>query len=99
MQCIVYCEVTSSPQGLANRVVPKDHALREAISLAEQLCTFPQQCLQRDRSSAWRHALSGGETALAQEYESGITVLRKESIKGAKEFSQGKGRHGKFDSK
>lgn len=85
--------------GLANRLVPKQRSLAEAISLAEQLCQFPQQCLRADRASALRQALGGrGDMleALAQEYETGTQVVHSEGVKGATEFSQGKGRHGTF---
>lgn len=87
--------------GLANRVVPNGHSLNEAISLAEELCQFPQHCLRADRSSAFTHALSSGggdpKDALTQEYRNGVTVLHKESVQGARQFSAGKGKHGKFN--
>lgn len=84
--------------GLANRLVSKQCSLAEAISLAEQLSQFPQHCLRADRASALRHALGGGAMlqALAQEYKAGIKVVHSEGVKGATEFSQGKGRHGTF---
>ena len=83
--------------GLANRVVPKQQGLEEAISLAEQLCQFPQHCLRTDRASATRQAQGRGDmgSALAQEYTAGLQVVQ-EAVKGATEFSQGKGRHGTF---
>lgn len=84
--------------GLANRVVPPKQSLAAALALAEQLCQFPQQCLRADRNSTLAHAGGGGDMqeALAQEYRSGVRVLHTESVLGAKQFSMGKGRHGKF---
>lgn len=81
-------------------MVPKGQSLSEAISLAETLCEFPQQCLRADRSSALTHALSGGgdhKEALAREYGNGVTVLQEESVEGAVQFSKGRGRHGEFN--
>jgi enoyl-CoA hydratase len=81
-------------------VVPTGHSLSEAISLAEKLCKFPQQCLRVDRNSALSHALScsgeNREAALSREYRNGVAVIQ-ESVGGAKQFSQGKGRHGEFE--
>lgn len=84
--------------GLANRVVPKEQALPTAMSLAEQLSSFPQQCLRADRSSALRGALGGGDIlqALREEYERGKREALQEALTGASEFTQGKGRHGAF---
>ncbi|XP_061777893.1 enoyl-CoA hydratase EchA19 isoform X2 [Nerophis ophidion] len=38
--------------GLANRVVPDGQGLQAALQLAEQISSFPQQCMRSDRSSA-----------------------------------------------
>lgn len=79
-------------------MVPKGQSLPAAISLAETLCEFPQQCLRADRSSALAHALSSGgdhKEALAREYRNGVAVLHEESVEGAMQFSKGRGRHGK----
>lgn len=85
--------------GLANRVVPKGQALAEATKLAKQLVTFPQGCMNADRTSAYYAAYSASsfEDALRFEYDNGIKVIDTESVKGAARFSQGAGRHGKFD--
>ncbi|KAL3452020.1 ClpP/crotonase-like domain-containing protein [Aspergillus insuetus] len=85
--------------GLANRVVPKGKALEQATKIARQLVTFPQGCMNTDRASCYYAAYNAGsfEDALSFEYDNGIKVIDKESVKGAARFSAGAGRHGKFD--
>ncbi|KAL2853284.1 ClpP/crotonase-like domain-containing protein [Aspergillus pseudoustus] len=85
--------------GLANRVVPKGKALEEATKIARQLITFPQGCMNTDRSSCYYAAYNARsfEDALSFEYDNGIKVIGSESVKGAAKFSAGAGRHGKFD--
>ncbi|KAL2810778.1 ClpP/crotonase-like domain-containing protein [Aspergillus granulosus] len=85
--------------GLANRVVPKGKALEEATQIARQLLTFPQGCMNTDRSSCYYAAYNARsfEDALSFEYDNGIKVINSESVKGAAKFSAGAGRHGKFD--
>lgn len=84
--------------GLANRVVPKGQALEAATRLAESLLEFPQACMNVDRASCYYTAYNASsfENALRNEYETGVKVIRTESIKGATQFSQGAGRHGSF---
>ena len=84
--------------GLANRVVPKGKALEEATRLAESLLGFPQACMNVDRASCYYSAYSASsfQDALRNEYETGMQVVRTESIQGATKFSQGAGRHGNF---
>jgi enoyl-CoA hydratase/carnithine racemase len=86
--------------GLANRVVEKGKSLQEAQRIAEQLIAFPQICMNTDRASCYYSAYNATsfEDALSYEYDNGVTVLTKESIHGAAKFSQGEGRHGKFDT-
>lgn len=85
--------------GLANRVVPKGKALEEATMIARQLITFPQACMNADRTSCYYacYNASSFEDALSHEYDTGIKVIDSESVKGAARFSAGAGRHGKFD--
>ena len=84
--------------GLANRVVPKGQALREALLIAKQLMTFPEFCMNTDRRSAYYSAYeaSSFQDALAQEFTAGVQVISKEAIAGAAKFSKGSGRHGSF---
>jgi enoyl-CoA hydratase/carnithine racemase len=85
--------------GLANRVVPKGMALEEAQRIARQLITFPQRCMNIDRTSCYNAAYDAAsfEAALSYEYDNGIKVIDLESVKGAARFSAGAGRHGQFD--
>ncbi|KAK1722728.1 hypothetical protein CaCOL14_000066 [Colletotrichum acutatum] len=85
--------------GLANRVVPKGQALAEATNIARQLLAFPQACMNTDRTSCYysTYNASSFEDALSNEFDQGIKVINIESVRGAKEFSKGAGRHGKFE--
>lgn len=85
--------------GLANRVVPKGKALEEATKIARQLVTFPQGCMNADRTSCYNAVYNAGsfEDAMRFEYDNGIKVVDSESVKGAAKFSAGAGRHGKFE--
>lgn len=87
--------------GLANRVVPDGQALQVALELAEQISSFPQQCLRADRSSAFYSCYDAPDFTQAMQYEvdHGLTVIQAESIDGAKRFSAGVGRGGKFGEK
>ncbi|XP_053198651.1 enoyl-CoA hydratase EchA19 [Scomber japonicus] len=84
--------------GLANRVVPDGQALQAALQLAEQLSSFPQQCLQADRSSAIYSCYDAPSFTQAMQYEidHGIPVIQSEAITGATSFTTGTGRGGKF---
>ncbi|KAF2177737.1 ClpP/crotonase [Zopfia rhizophila CBS 207.26] len=84
--------------GLANRVVGKGRALEEAMRIAGQLLEFPQLCMNLDRDSCYYSAYNATsfEDALKNEFEKGVVVVEKESIKGAARFSSGAGRHGSF---
>jgi enoyl-CoA hydratase len=83
--------------GLANRIVPKGHALEAAKELARQLAAFPQRCLRSDRMSAYEQwSMPLGE-ALNNEYHHGIETIRSgETREGAARFAAGEGRHGAF---
>ena len=84
--------------GLANRVVPKENALEEATKIARQLVTFPQGCMNTDRTSCYNAAYNASsfENAMRFEYDNGIKVIDSERVKGAAKFSSGAGRHGEF---
>ncbi|KAH8585768.1 ClpP/crotonase-like domain-containing protein [Bisporella sp. PMI_857] len=85
--------------GLANRVVPKGKALEEATKLARQLLTFPQACMNVDRTNCYYSAYNATsfEDALRNEFDEGIKVITTESVRGAAKFSDGAGRHGSFE--
>nr|XP_046211789.1 probable enoyl-CoA hydratase [Oncorhynchus gorbuscha] len=87
--------------GLANRVVPDGQALQAALELAEQISTFPQQCMRADRSSALYSVYDAPSFSVALQYEMdhGAPIIQTESVAGATTFSSGTGRGGKFSSK
>ena len=84
--------------GLANRVVPKGKALEEAHKIAALLVSFPQACMNADRTSCYYAAYNATslEDALSHEFDGGTKVVDAESIQGATRFAQGEGRHGKL---
>ncbi|XP_005306017.1 enoyl-CoA hydratase EchA19-like [Chrysemys picta bellii] len=84
--------------GLANRIVPNGQALQCAIELAKQISAFPQQCMRGDRSSAYYSVFDAASftEALQFEFDTGVQVISKESVPGAKKFSLGVGRGGKL---
>ncbi|XP_026220113.1 enoyl-CoA hydratase isoform X2 [Anabas testudineus] len=84
--------------GLANRVVPDGQALQAALELAEQISSFPQQCLRADRSSATYSCYDAPSFTQAMQYEfdRGIPVIQSEAVSGATRFTTGAGRGGKF---
>ncbi|KAF3903858.1 hypothetical protein ABW20_dc0102775 [Dactylellina cionopaga] len=86
--------------GLANRVVPKGKALEEAEAIAKQLLVFPQECMNKDRTSAYNACYNAKsfEDAMRYEFENGVKVISEESVKGAMRFSSGQGRHGAFQA-
>ncbi|KAF4988184.1 hypothetical protein FDECE_15160 [Fusarium decemcellulare] len=86
--------------GLANRVVPKGQALAEATKIAKHLLTFPQDCINTDRTSCYYsvYNASSFEDALRNEFNEGVKVITTESVKGAAKFSGGAGRHGAFEA-
>lgn len=84
--------------GLANRLSKPGQALDDALVLAEQLCQFPQKCMRSDRLSAYAQWDQPLESALTQETELGLAVIKSgETAAGAARFASGKGRHGDFD--
>lgn len=82
--------------GLINRCVPDGDALSSAVELARQLSSFPQTALRQDRLSAIEQWGLSEEAAIANEISHGLlTVESGETASGAKNFSNGAGRHGK----
>jgi enoyl-CoA hydratase len=83
--------------GLVNRVAPPGEALTCALTLAAQIAAFPQRCLQNDRRSAYEQWDLAFEEAWQNELARGLDTLSSgESLDGARRFSDGTGRHGKF---
>ncbi|XP_042188085.1 probable enoyl-CoA hydratase, mitochondrial isoform X1 [Callorhinchus milii] len=84
--------------GLANRIVPDGQALQHAIKLAEQISTFPQQCLVADRASAYYSTFNASSftEAMQFEFDNAKHAILEEAIPGAERFSSGAGRSGIF---
>ncbi|MFT6557957.1 MAG: enoyl-CoA hydratase [Sneathiella sp.] len=82
--------------GLANRLVAEGEAYTEAVKLAEQLCSFPQTCLQGDRLTSYRQWGMDVEDALRLEGIEGEKALKQEAQTGAARFASGLGRSGDF---
>eukprot|EP00095_Tigriopus_kingsejongensis_P007809 snap_masked-scaffold204_size260821-processed-gene-1.4 protein:Tk07809 transcript:snap_masked-scaffold204_size260821-processed-gene-1.4-mRNA-1 annotation:"hypothetical protein DAPPUDRAFT_304905" len=85
--------------GIANRVVGNGTAFGQAMNMARELAKFPQECMRADRNSAIyaTYASKTLESSLQFESENALPILSKESIKGAKRFADGLGKHGKFN--
>jgi len=84
--------------GLANRVVKKGDARKNAEELANQIAAFPWNCVLSDRKSAYEGASLPFDQAMAHEFELGMaTVESGETLKGASRFIKGAGRHGEFE--
>lgn len=83
--------------GLCDRVVEPGQARAEAEKLAAEIALFPQTCLRNDRLSAYEQAGMSLADALKNETARGLATLRTgEHVEGARRFSRGSGRHGKF---
>jgi enoyl-CoA hydratase len=61
--------------GFANRVVPAGQALPAAVELAEQIASFPWNCVVHDRLSVYEGLGLGLEGALANEDRHGRDVI------------------------
>ncbi|XP_046573554.1 probable enoyl-CoA hydratase [Haliotis rubra] len=85
--------------GLANRVVAAGTAVEEAVQLAKDISMFPQECMLTDRRSAYYSSFNAKNTldAFQFEFENGMKVIAKESVKGAQSFVKGSGKHGSFN--
>lgn len=83
--------------GACERVVPDGSARAAAEALAADIARFPQLCVRADRRSVFvQHGLSEA-AALRAEWWNSKQVLKAEGIAGAARFSDGRGRHGRFD--
>lgn len=65
--------------GLANRLVPDGSSLTAAIQLAVEISKFPQECMNRDRLSAYYATFSARDwkDAVYNEMERGLDVIHK----------------------
>lgn len=84
--------------GLANRVVPAGTSVDAAVELAKQVAAFPQLCMRSDRRSAYDQWDLDFDHAMANEGVLGAATMRSgETREGARRFSSGRGRGGRFD--
>jgi enoyl-CoA hydratase len=85
--------------GLANRISEPGQALEDALLLAKQIIAHPQTCMRNDRQSMLEHYSLDEEAAIRHENKLGLLSMHSgETINGARRFSAGEGRHGKFSS-
>ena len=83
--------------GLANRLVPPGRALPEAISLAREIASRPQEALRSDRLSSYEQWSLGLAEALAGEYEHGMrSVATGEMVGGLERYASGAWRRGEL---
>lgn len=82
--------------GLANRVVPRGEARAAAEQLARQIAAFPQECMRRDRRSAYEQFDLALPEAFQNELRHGLESLALTGPQGAQRFASGAGRHGTF---
>lgn len=82
--------------GLANRVVADGTGLQAARELAATIAGFPQRCLRADRASAIHQWDLTTAQALEAEGAAGYPVVFEEALAGARKFTDGAGRHGRF---
>jgi enoyl-CoA hydratase len=83
--------------GLANRLVKTGRAREEAEQLAKTIAKYPQICMRNDRLSTYEQFGLELKEALDNEFEHGLKTLEYgEHVKGSKAFSEGEGKHGKF---
>lgn len=70
--------------GLANRLVPVGTCLGQAFNLAQSLVKFPQECLQKDRKSAYYATFESPslKDALEYEFNNAKTIIPTESVQG-----------------
>ena len=85
--------------GLVNQVSKTGTAFGRALEMAKGISKHPQECMKKDRASAIHATFASTSLEASLNYEGmeGLQVLSKESIKGAKKFVSGLGKHGKFN--
>jgi enoyl-CoA hydratase/carnithine racemase len=82
--------------GLANRVVEPGQAVDTARALAEQIASFPFECVLTDRASTYAGLDLPVAEALRAEGAAGVPIVAREGVAGAARFTAGEGRHGNF---
>lgn len=85
--------------GLANRIVEEGTSKEEAEKLAREISKFPQICMRNDRISTYHQFGIELIPAMANEFDLGLKTLESgEYLRGSKQFTNGKGKHGEFKS-
>jgi enoyl-CoA hydratase len=83
--------------GLANRITKPGQALEDALKLARQISQHPQICMRNDRRSMLEQYSLDEDAAIRHENKLGLLSMHSgETIRGARRFSAGEGRHGQF---
>ncbi|MGZ5912342.1 MAG: crotonase/enoyl-CoA hydratase family protein [Reyranella sp.] len=80
--------------GLANRLVKKGEARREAERLARELAALPEVAMLSDRSSLLRQWDFPEDEAIRREIEGSRPAMQQGFQSGAQRFVSGIGRHG-----
>lgn len=72
-----------------NRVVDDGTGLQEALKLADQIASFPQDCMKTDRLSAIKSINLQMEASMKQEFDEGTqeTIINK-AITNSKSFNK-----------
>ncbi len=84
--------------GLCEKMVGHGQARSAAEELAHTIAGFPQAAVRADRCSVYEtYGLLVGD-ALRTEWKNGVAAHLEEGAAGAKRFSEGRGRHGSFES-
>lgn len=84
--------------GLINEIVEDGTSLARAVEFAVHLCGFPQMAMRNDRKSLMDQWSLDEAAAISNEIELGrATIESGETLTGSKRFSDGIGRHGRFD--
>ncbi|XP_076174522.1 short-chain-enoyl-CoA hydratase isoform X2 [Ptiloglossa arizonensis] len=86
--------------GLINKNTAPGTALGTAVNFAKSIIKFPRRSLLADRISAHFATFSAKqlEEALQFEKDNASHLLFEEGVKGAKQFTSGLGKHGKFNN-
>ena len=80
--------------GLVNEVVAPGEHLNRALDLAERIASFPQETMLADRQAAIEGFGLPLKDGIALEHKLGRETLHV-AVRGAKQFADGAGRHGK----
>lgn len=84
--------------GLITQRAPEGQALARAKALGRRVASFPQACMLADRQSTYGQWNLSEAEAIAEEFAGGMEVIESgETLRGARQFRGGAGRHGEWD--